>query len=134
MELQVHHLLVSLGASYDLHDPVTPYSLHHLAFSLRPQEGDTYPLVGLELWLFVRIEGTGDHDLWVDLVGPVDEDSVDEPIATYGPFVVRFGSEIVSVSRAWHLRGVPFPSPGWYEFRLTCAGEVLAVEPIFLEN
>ena len=32
----VRHLLVSLGASYDLGDPVTPYSLHHLAFTLRP--------------------------------------------------------------------------------------------------
>lgn len=131
MELPfVRHLLVSLGASYDLTAPITPYSLHHLVFAMKPGQGLGYPLVLSEMWMFARIEAVGDHEFWAEVYRL--EDSEDELMAAYGPFVVPFGSGS-AVSRAWCLRGVPFPVPGWYEFRLSCGGHVVATEPVSLE-
>src|SRR5205809_332702 len=118
----VHHLLVCLWASYDLTEPVTPYSLHHLAFVLRAPAGSGYPLVARELWLFVRVEGEETGEFWVEVIPVTDEGQEDVATATYGPFVVPFGAERNAVSRAWCVRGVPFPTPGWYEFRLTSVG------------
>jgi hypothetical protein len=129
----VHHLLFCLEASYDLDDPVTPYSLHNLAFVLPAPTGTGYPGVAAELWVFARVEGEGDCDLWVEVFRTdAAEDGEVELVAAYGPFRIPFGADLTAVSRAWKLLGVPFPAPGWYEFRLTQVGEVLATEFIYL--
>jgi hypothetical protein len=130
----VHHLLLCRRASYDLNEPVTPYSLHHLAFRLRPPVGSVYPFVAVELWLFVRVEGEQKVEFWVEVIPVADDGQENELVAAYGPLLVRFGTERNTVSRAWCLRGVPFPTPGWYEIRLTYAGELLATEWIYLEE
>lgn len=135
MELPiVHHLLICRQASYDLNEPLTPYSLHHLAFRLRPPVGSDYPFVAAELWLFVRVEGEQTVEFWVEVVPVSDDGDEDELVAAYGPFIVSFGTEQNTVSRGWCLRGVPFPTSGWYQFRLTCAGELLATEWVYLEE
>jgi len=130
----VHHLLLCRRASYDLSEPVTPYSLHHIAFRLRPPMGSAYPFVAEEMWLFVRIEGEQWTEFWVEVVPVADHWLENELVAAYGPLVVQFGAERNTESRAWCLRGIPFPAPGWYEFRLTNAGELLATEWIYLEE
>lgn len=124
------HLLVSLAAHYDFTEPFAPYSLHHLLFQYGPADGTSYPFVLSELWLFTRLEGAGTHDLWVDILRLTDGDLM----ATYGPFLVPFGSDPVSVSRAWCLRGVPFEAAGWYEFSLRCGEDILATEPVYLQE
>jgi len=90
--------------------------------------------VAEEMWLFVRIEGEQWTEFWVEVVPVADHGLENESVAAYGPLVVRFGAERNTVSRAWCLRGVPFPTPGWYELRLTYAGELLATEWICLEE
>ena len=129
----VHHLLVSRRVSYDWSDRVTPYSLHHLVFLFRPPAGSGYPFVASELWLFALVEGDNECELWVELVRLAGGQPDDELVAAYGPFVVRLGPEQGPLSRAWRLLGVPFPTPGWYEFRLLHTGELLATETIYLE-
>jgi hypothetical protein len=130
----VHHMMLCLRASFDLHDPVTPYSLRNLAFRLRPPVGLGYPYTAEELWLFVRVEGEQATEFWVEVVQHMEDGREEELVAVYGPFLIPFGSERNSVSRAWCLRGVPFPEPGWYEFRLISAGELLATEWVHLEE
>jgi hypothetical protein len=90
--------------------------------------------VAVELWLFVRVEGEQKVEFWVEVIPVADDGQENELVAAYGPLVVRFGTERNTVSRAWCLRGVPFPTPGWYEIRLTYAGELLATEWIYLEE
>ncbi|MCI0703297.1 MAG: hypothetical protein L0241_19640, partial [Planctomycetia bacterium] len=109
-----------------------PYSLHHLTFLLRPPADSGYPFVASELWLFTRVEGEDEAELWVELIRVLDDESEDELVTAYGPFLIRFGQDPRPLSRAWCLHGVPFPAPGWYEFRLTQAGELLATEPVYL--
>ena len=58
----VHHLLLCRRASYDLSEPVTPYSLHHIAFRLRPPMGSGIPVS----WR------TGDVAVCADRRGTVD--------------------------------------------------------------
>ena len=129
----VHHLLICIRASYDLSDPVTPYSLHHLAFQLRPPVGSEYPFVAAALWMFVQVEGEQTAEFWIEVIHSPDENTEDNLVAAYGPLGVHFGSEVIPVSRAWRLRGVPFPAPGWYEFRLTYGGDLQASEWVYLE-
>jgi len=61
-----------------------------------------------------------------------DDDEEPELVVAYGLYRVAFGPERIRVSRAWQIRRLPSPSPGWYEFRLTRAGEILAFEQIYL--
>ncbi len=130
----VHHLLVCRRASYDLSEPVTPYSLHQLVFRFRPPAGSDYPFVASELWLFARVESEQKVEFWVEVIQVADDGQDHELVATYGPLVVLFDVERSTVSRAWCLLGVPFPEPGWYEFRFICAGELLATEWLYLEE
>ncbi len=130
----VYHLLLCRRASYDLREPVTPYSLHHVAFRLRPPAGSVYPFVAKELWFFVHVEGVEDCELWVELARLIEGDAGDELVAAYGPFIVRLDEVEGPLSRAWRLLGVPFVEPGWYEFRQMHTGEVLATEVVYLEE
>jgi hypothetical protein len=132
--VDVHHLLICRRASYDLRDPDTPYSLHHLVFLLRPPADSGYPFVASELWLFTRVEGEEEAEVWVELIRVAGDELDHELVTAYGPFIIRFGPDRVALSRAWCLRGVPFPASGWYEFRLTQAGELLAAESVYLED
>jgi hypothetical protein len=130
----VHHLLLCRRASYDLNERVTPYSLHQVVFRFRPPDGSGYPFVASELWLFARVEGEEKIEFWVEVTPFTDDGQENELVATYGPLVVLFGTERNTLSRAWCLRGVPFPSPGWYQFRLSCTGELLTTEWVYLEE
>ena len=85
-----------------------------------------------QLWLFTRLEGEGDHEFWAELYRIVDPE--DELIAAHGPFIVPFGTGLRAYSRAWRLQGVPFFTPGWYEFRLKCGDEIVGTESMFLED
>lgn len=130
----VHHLMLCRRASYELTDSITPYSLHHVVFRLRPPIDSGYPIVVSELWLFARLEGENEVEVWVE-VAPLEDGGDDEnAVATYGPIVIHFGSDRRSMSRAWKLRGIPFPASGWYEFRVVNAGQILANEWIHLEE
>lgn len=40
----------------------------------------------------------------------------------------------MSLSRGWHIRGVPFSEAGWYEFRLRGDDTVIAQEPMYMED
>ena len=128
----VRHLIVSLGARYDLADRDTPYSLDHLAFNLRPPAGLGYPFSMSALWLFARLEGEGTHELWAEVYRLGEAEG--ELLAAWGPYVVPFGPDVRHLSRAWRLRGVPFFTPGWYAFRLTAGGGLLATESVYLEE
>ena len=131
----VWHFLICRRASYDLADPVAPYSLHNVVFQLRPEPGETYPLPGMDLWAFVRLEGEDEHEFWVDVVRLTDDDEYEEDsVTTYGPLIVPFGDNRRPLSRAWYLRRVPFPIPGRYQFRLRQGDEMLAVETVYLED
>jgi hypothetical protein len=130
----VHHLLVCLRARYDLGQPLAPYSLDNLTFRLRPSAGSEYPAVAAELWLFARVEGESECELWAEVVRSADDAVEEELVAAYGPFLVPFGAGRNTISRAWCLRGVPFPRSGWYEFRLALAGELVATEWVYLEE
>ena len=85
------------------------------------------------------MDGVGEHECWVE-VHQVSEPQLSEEeewetlTAVYGPFVASFGTTPQSLSRGWHIRGVPFPAPGWYEFQLMTKGVVLAQEPVYLED
>lgn len=138
-DLFVRHFLVSLGIEYDWGEPRAPYCLRNVLFRFAPGPNESYPLSVSDLWLFARLEGEGNHELWIEVVR-VDEP--DEPVdettnvltAAYGPYLVRLGPAHVSLSRGWHVHGVPFPQPGWYELRLTATDIILAREPIYLED
>jgi hypothetical protein len=130
----VHHMLICRRSSYDLSERTTPYWLHQLVFRFRPPADAGYPFVASELWLFLRVEGEDTTEFWVEVVPAKDDWDVAELVAAYGPFVVPFGPDRNTMSRAWRLRGVPFSKPGWYEFRLTCAGELMATEWVYLEE
>lgn len=138
-ELFVRHFLVCLGMDYDWGEPFAPYCLRNVLFRYGPGPGELYPLSISDLRLFARLEGEGDHELWVEVVriGGADdalEDAADDLLAAYGPYTVRLGPVYSGLSRGWHVHGVPFPTPGWYEFRLTAADLILAREPIYLED
>ena len=132
----VRHFLVCGHVEFDLNERVAPYSLHNVAFTHRPPDGTTYPFSESELWLFVQFVGVGDHECWVELVRMPDDEEANEgeSLALYGPFVIHLGLEQASLPRGWHIRGVPFPAAGWYEFHLQSQGETLATEPIYLED
>lgn len=130
----VRHFLVCRRVEYDLDDRLAPYSLRNVVFEFGPPEGSSYPFAASELWLFAQIDATGRHEFWVDVLRSDDAEDEHEPLATYGPFVVWFGDNVTGVTRGWYLRRVPFPEPGWYEFRLSCEGETLASESIYLED
>lgn len=134
----VRHFLVCRRAEYDWGEPSAPYILRNVMFVYRPP-GETYPTVKDDLWLFARLEGEGDHELWIEVVQVAEpdeppDDTTDTLTAAYGPHLVRLGPTRASLSRGWHVRGVPFPQPGWHEFRLTAADIILAREPIYLED
>lgn len=133
MDPIAHQFLLCLHAEYDSTEPVTPYSLFNLAFELRPPEDVEFPFVA-ELWMFARFTGTGVHKLSVEVYAiPPDEDEAEaELVLGRKPYTCRFGNEPTGLSRAWRLRGVPFPRPGLYEFRLLNDDEVLAVASIYL--
>jgi hypothetical protein len=101
-------------------------------FHLGPETGETYPLDGIDLWVFVRFEGDGEHEFWVEVMRLLDDGEEPELVTAYGLYRVPFGPERIHLSRAWKLRSVSFPVPGWYEFRLTGADEILAAEQIYL--
>jgi hypothetical protein len=90
--------------------------------------------VATELWLFARLEGESECELWAEVVRSADDTDGEELVAAYGPFIVPFGAERNTISRAWCLWGVPFPRSGWYEFRLMQASESIATEWVYLEE
>ncbi|WP_439626475.1 hypothetical protein [Gemmata sp.] len=131
----VYHFVLCRRASYDLGDPVAPYSLHNVVFQLGPEAGETYPLAGIDLWVSARLEGEDGHEFWIDVVRITGDDEFSEELITaYGPLIAPFGSDRRTMSRAWHLRRVPFDVPGLYEFRLMQGDEILAVASIRLED
>ena len=139
LPLVVRHFLVCLEMEYDWSEPIAPYCLRNVLFRYRPPADGSFPFLIPEVWLFARFDGDGDHELSVEVVrvpapDQLPEDESGELVAAYGPFFVRLGVVTMSLSRGWHLRGVPFSEPGWYEFRLLDADTVLAQEPIYLEQ
>ena len=139
MELPiVRHFLVCLGVEYEWNQPAAPYCLRNLVFRHPSDQG--YPLVVPDLWVFVRTDGVGDREFWIEVhrVGEPDRgpavNSDESLVAAYGPYCLQFGVEPKSFSRGWHLRGVPFPESGWYEFQLITDGELIAREPVYLEG
>lgn len=136
----VRHFLVCHHVEYDFQVPLAPYSLQHPVFRARPPAGGMYPFVVPDLWFFVLLVGTGVQELWVEVAfrfpgePEADEDVERELVAVYGPFVARFGPDPINLPRAWHLRAVPFPRPGAYEFRLLHEGVALAEEFVQLED
>lgn len=137
-DLVVRHFLLCRKVRYNLEVPYAPYSLDHVVTRIRPPSG--YPLVVEDLWAFVLLLGTGHCELWVDVVyrGPTDADSdestVDELVASYGPYPAPFGDDPRLLARGWHARYVPFTRPGSYDFRLLHRGVILATEPVELEE
>lgn len=135
----VRHLLVCGRVEYDPRVPLAPYTLRNLVFRYRLPEGSSFPILAPELWLYVRIDGRGQREVWIEVVRV---DHPDDPpdaasstvVAAYGPFLIRFGRARTSLSRGWCLRCVPFPEAGWYEFRVLFGGKILAREPIYLED
>lgn len=137
MDPIAHHFLLCLKGEYDLNDRVTPYSLRHLVFRLSPPPGGGYPFALDELWLFGHFEADGFREFWVDVVRDADAGAeVWEPelLATYPALALQFGPEPTRRSGAWRVRGVPFPAPGPYTFRLYCEGRTLAEESVQLEG
>jgi hypothetical protein len=131
----VYHFMLCRRASYDLGDPVAPYSLHNVVFELRPAVGSGVASPGTDLWVFVRLEGEGEQEFWIEVFCQTedDEDEWEELLAAYGPYVVPFGSDRRTLSRAWHLLCVPLHLTGIYQFRFLHGGELLAVETIRVE-
>ena len=137
MDPIAHHFLLSLDAKYDSTRPVNPYSLFNLVFRLRPLPGTGYPLVVRELWVFAHLEADGFREFWVDVIRDADAGAeVWEPelVATYPALALQFGPEPAVRSGAWRVRGVPFPAPGPYTFRLYCEGRTLAEESVQFEE
>lgn len=128
----VYHFVLCRRASYDLGDPVAPYSLHNMVFELGP--ADT-PL-DTDLWVFVRLEGEGEQEFWIEVFRQTedDEDEAEELLAAYGPYVVPFGGQRQTLSRAWHLLCVPVHLAGIYEFHFLHGSEPIAVETIRVEE
>ena len=116
----VYHFMLCRRASYDLGDPVAPCS------------GVASP--GTDLWVFVRLEGEGEQEFWIEVFRQTEDDEdEDELLAAYGPYVVPFGDDRRTLSRAWHLLCVPLHLTGIYQFRFLHGGEMLAVETIRVE-
>lgn len=135
MDPIANHFLLCLHAEYDSADPVTPYSLFNLVFRLRPPPGQDYPFALDELWLFGDFEADGFREFWVDVIRDADAAAeVWEPelLATYPALALQFGIGPARRSGAWRVRGVPFPTPGPYTFRLYCEGRTLAEESVQL--
>ncbi|HEX4612527.1 MAG TPA: hypothetical protein VH092_30315 [Urbifossiella sp.] len=131
----VRDFLLCHHVRYDPTIPRAPYSIENVLFRHRLSDDESFPLVVDELWFFTRIEGSDSHDIWID-VSPVPEEGGDpaDVLASYGPFPDHLGRTRVGKSRGWRLRGVPFPHPGMYTFRLLVAGEVLAQQHVYLED
>ncbi len=139
MELPiVRHFLVCLQMGYDWTEPSGPYCLENVLFGPSLPAGVTFPAAAIDLWIFATIEGIDQHELWIDLALHADEPGEEregDDLATYGPFLVTFeGSEATAIQRGWHLRCVPLPRSGWYEFRLSTQGEIIASESILMEG
>jgi hypothetical protein len=97
----VRHFLVCGRVEYDPHAPLAPYSVRNVVFRHRPPAEAAYPIVAPELWVFVHLDGAGNHEVWIEVVRApdTDTDTESELVAAYGPFVVRFGPQRVGLSR-----------------------------------
>lgn len=80
----------------------------------------------------------GDYEVWIDVVRISDEgeDTMDEQIATYGPFDLNLRPNLFVQSRIYCLRYVPLHMAGLYEFQLRIAGSELisASQRLFVQE
>ncbi len=100
--------------------PSQVYTVQGIETVIRLRGGKTFPHREAELWVFAQFsDGDGTHPVRFELVRQRLESeevlvSVDLPPVhlTAGRFAV--------LNRGYKLTGVPFPEPGWYEFRVRC--------------
>jgi len=108
------------------------YSLLNLFHEARPSPGASYPLICREMWLFTQMsDGRGVLSFRIQVVWRSDETS----IFTSAPVTLNLGDDPLAVF-SWPVRllNVRFPRAGLYEFRLFCAGQEIAREPIVLRE
>jgi hypothetical protein len=107
--------------------------LYNLIHAIRPASDAIYPLIRRNLCLYVLLtDGSGRLPFQVRLMFIEEEET---EIYTTPPLSRDLGSNPLAVM-GWPLvlRNVPFPQPGLYEFRLLCAGQEIAREPIVLRD
>ncbi len=113
--------------------PNQAYTVRGVVNSIRPRAGVSFPFREKELWVFIQYaDGAGTHRPTLELVRHRLES--EEVVSTWSLSPIHLTSRRFAVlSRAHKLRGIPFPEPGIYEFRVRCDANV-AGDEVRLEN
>jgi hypothetical protein len=113
--------------------PNQTYALQGIETIIRLQPNLSFPHREREIWLFAQYsDGDGIHNVQFELVRQQLES--EEVVMTFGlPPVHMTAGRFAILNRGYRLLGVPFPEPGWYEFRIRC-GTGIAIDEIRLEE
>ena len=104
------------------------YHIRGVVNTIRPKAGTSFPYREKELWVFVQYsDGAGTHRPTLELIRHSLE--TEEVVATWNlPPIHLTAGRFAVLSRGHKLRGIPFPEPGVYEFRVRCDGNAAGDE------
>jgi hypothetical protein len=111
------------------------YTLEGIIFIIRPTEGDSFPLLLPEMFLFTVLSNAhGDYEFSVQVV-TWDPTGKEIDVWQTGSITQGLGKDPLMVL-GWpiRLRNLEFERPGLYEFRLMCDGMIIAQTEISLRD
>jgi hypothetical protein len=111
------------------------YSLERLIFIIRPGDGDLFPLLLPEMFLFAVLSNAhGIHEFSVQIV-TWDPSGSEIEVWQTGRVIQNLGKDPLLV-HGWPIRlcYLRFDKPGLFEFRLICDGTSLAQTEILLRE
>jgi hypothetical protein len=113
--------------------PYQSYTVRGIETSIRPLQGHGFPHREKELWLFAQFsDGAGSHTAHFELIHQHLES--EEVVVEFDLPPVHMTSGRFSVlNRGYKLKGLMFPEPGVFEFRIRC-GSGLSSDEIRLEE
>lgn len=111
------------------------YSLERLIFIIRPADGDLFPLLLPEIFLFAVLSNAhGIHEFSIQIV-TWDPSGNEIEVWQTGRVKQNLGKDPLLV-HGWPIRlcNLRFEQPGLFEFRLMCDGTILAQTEILLRE